>query len=83
MASYTPSVKETLRAHGCYFERPGKGDHEIWYSPITQRRFPRGREDPVQAHRQRGAETSGYREAILSCPYLQRSCGSMAKNVIY
>jgi HicA toxin of bacterial toxin-antitoxin, len=40
MASYTPSVKEILRAHGCNFERPGKGDHEIWYSPITQRRFP-------------------------------------------
>ena len=40
MASYTPSVKEILRVHGCYFERPGKGDHEIWYSPVTQRRFP-------------------------------------------
>ena len=40
MASYTPGVKEILRAHGCHFERPGKGDHEIWYSPITQRRFP-------------------------------------------
>ena len=40
MASYTPKVKETLRAQGCYFERPGSGDHEIWYSPITQRRFP-------------------------------------------
>ena len=40
MASYTPSVKEILGAHGCYFERPGKGDHEIWYSPITQRHFP-------------------------------------------
>ncbi|WP_229482515.1 type II toxin-antitoxin system HicA family toxin [Nostoc favosum] len=24
---------------GCYFERQGKGDHEIWYSPITDRRF--------------------------------------------
>ena len=23
----------------CYFERQGKGDHEIWYSPITDRRF--------------------------------------------
>jgi hypothetical protein len=20
---------------GCRFERPGKGDHEIWYSPHT------------------------------------------------
>lgn len=40
MASYTPRVKEILRAHGCYFERPGRGDHEIWYSAITRRRFP-------------------------------------------
>ena len=40
MASYTPGVKEVLRSHQCYFERAGKGDHEIWYSPITQRRFP-------------------------------------------
>ena len=40
MASYIPSVKEILRANGCRFERPGKDDHEIWYSPITQKRFP-------------------------------------------
>ena len=40
MASYTPSEKEILRANQCQFERPGKGDHEIWYSPITERRFP-------------------------------------------
>ena len=29
-----------LRAHGCEFYRHGKGDHEIWHSPITNRRFP-------------------------------------------
>ncbi len=40
MLSYTPKLKEVLRAHGCYYERPGRGDHEIWYSPITQRYFP-------------------------------------------
>ena len=40
MASFTPGVKEILRAHGCYFERPGKDGHEIWYSAVTQRRFP-------------------------------------------
>jgi hypothetical protein len=38
MASYTLRVKEILRAEGFHFERPGKGDHEIWYSPITQRK---------------------------------------------
>jgi hypothetical protein len=29
-----------LRQHGCRFDRQGKGDHEIWYSPITKKRFP-------------------------------------------
>jgi len=39
MADYTPELKRILIAHGCYFERPGRGDHEIWYSPISKRRF--------------------------------------------
>jgi hypothetical protein len=37
--NYTPAVKKLLRQAGCWFERQGKGDHEIWYSPITERRF--------------------------------------------
>jgi HicA toxin of bacterial toxin-antitoxin, len=37
--TYTPRLKKLLRRHGCRFERPGKGDHELWYSPITDRRF--------------------------------------------
>jgi hypothetical protein len=28
-----------LRAAGCEFRRQGKGSHEIWWSPITQRTF--------------------------------------------
>jgi hypothetical protein len=28
-----------LRTHGCELVRPGKGDHEIWWSPITDKRF--------------------------------------------
>lgn len=39
MADYTPEVKRILRTNGCHFERQGKGDHEIWYSPISKRRF--------------------------------------------
>ena len=30
--------KRLLFAAGCTYDRPGKHDHEIWYSPITQRR---------------------------------------------
>jgi hypothetical protein len=40
MATFTPKLKAILRAHGCRYDRPGRGDHEIWYSPITDRRFP-------------------------------------------
>jgi hypothetical protein len=38
-ASLTPALKKLLLEAGCAFERQGKGDHEIWYSPITDRRF--------------------------------------------
>ena len=31
--------KKILREAGCAFERQGKGDHELWYSPITTVRF--------------------------------------------
>jgi len=37
--SFTPQLKKLLVEANCYFERAGKGDHEIWYSPITDRRF--------------------------------------------
>lgn len=39
MTDYTKSLKRLLREAGCSFERQGKGDHEIWYSPITAIRF--------------------------------------------
>lgn len=40
MADYGPKLRALLRQAGCSFDRPGKGDHEIWFSPITERRFP-------------------------------------------
>ncbi len=40
MADYSPEVKKILRENGCRFDRAGKGDHEIWFSPITKRKFP-------------------------------------------
>lgn len=35
----TPRLKKLLTKAECYFERQGKGDHEIWFSPLTKRRF--------------------------------------------
>jgi hypothetical protein len=40
MADYGPRLRAMLKRAGCSFDRPRKGDHEIWYSPITDRRFP-------------------------------------------
>jgi predicted RNA binding protein YcfA (HicA-like mRNA interferase family) len=40
LAPYTKKLKKILRKAGCSFERQGKGDHEIWYSPITDHYFP-------------------------------------------
>jgi hypothetical protein len=37
--NFTPAVKKLLREAGCRFERQGRGDHEIWYSPIAKHRF--------------------------------------------
>jgi len=39
MADYSQQLKEFLKAAGCRFERQGRGDHEIWFSPITKIRF--------------------------------------------
>jgi len=32
-------VREILHANGCYWKRQGRGDHEIWFSPLTKRSF--------------------------------------------
>jgi len=37
---YGAELKKILLQHGCVFVRKGKGDHEIWFSPITGNRFP-------------------------------------------
>jgi hypothetical protein len=37
--NFTPRVKAILRTNGCQLVRQGKGDHEIWYSPISNKRF--------------------------------------------
>jgi hypothetical protein len=37
--SFTPELITILKAAGCTFIRHGKGDHDIWYSPVSDRRF--------------------------------------------
>ena len=35
MAEYGKKVRDILRNNGCRFVHRDKGDHDIWYSPIT------------------------------------------------
>ncbi len=37
--NYTPRIKKVLKEAGCRFVRQGRGDHEIWESSISHRRF--------------------------------------------
>lgn len=37
--AYGRELKRILVEHGCRFVRHGKGDHEIWFSPMTGRTF--------------------------------------------
>ncbi len=35
MPGFERDVRKILRAHGCTISRTAKGDHQLWYSPIT------------------------------------------------
>jgi hypothetical protein len=37
MADYAQNVRDILSKNGCNYVRHGKGDHDIWFSPITNR----------------------------------------------
>lgn len=39
MAEYEKKVRKILKQNGCEFVRHGKGDHDIYYSPITNNNF--------------------------------------------
>lgn len=39
MAGFYRDLIAALIAAGCHMAREGKGDHEVWYSPISKRYF--------------------------------------------
>lgn len=39
MESFTPELKRLLLVAGCRFIRTGRGDHELWFSPISGKPF--------------------------------------------
>ena len=40
MDNYSKKIVKILINNGCRFERHGKGDHDIWYSPVSNKYFP-------------------------------------------
>lgn len=40
MSDFSGDLKRILAEAGCRFVRHGKGSHDIWHSPITNRHFP-------------------------------------------
>ena len=40
MAAFEKIVREVLKNNDCVFVRRGKGDHDIWHSPINNKNFP-------------------------------------------
>jgi hypothetical protein len=39
MTDYSRELKRYLQEACCRFDRKGKGDHEIWFSPVTNIKF--------------------------------------------
>jgi hypothetical protein len=60
--NFTPAVKKLLRSAGCRFEPQGRGAHEIWYSPLSKRRFM------VDAKTKSRHKTSRPAESVLNPP---------------
>jgi hypothetical protein len=40
MADFDRDLQRHLTEAGCRFVRPGKGSHQIWFSPLSNRHFP-------------------------------------------
>ncbi len=40
MAGFTKALQRRPREAGCRPVRQGRGDHEIWFSPISGKHFP-------------------------------------------
>jgi hypothetical protein len=64
MADYVRKVKKLLSDIGCTFVRQGKGDHEIWYSPVTDRKFPVDGSIPKRSSANKTLKQAGSEERV-------------------
>jgi len=39
MAGFYKELTKILSEAGCHLVRQGRGDHEIWFSPVSQKHF--------------------------------------------
>jgi hypothetical protein len=60
-----PDLVRLLRDGGCEFVRDGKGSHELWKSPLTQKSVRRSKGHPKASHRKRNPQTSWPAEGVL------------------
>jgi len=67
MAGYTSELKKILTVAACRFERQGKGDHEIWYSPKSGKRFPVDGNIRSRHTAKRSAQAGWPAESVLGC----------------
>ena len=65
MAEYEKRVREILLLNGCYFVRHDKGDHDIYYGPITNRNFYCRFKDKITPYRQCHHEAKRYQSSFL------------------
>ena len=65
MADYERDVIRRLTRAGCRRVRQGRGDHEIWYSPVNGRKFT------VKVHGMRSRHTANetLKQAGLGKPF--------------
>ena len=73
MADYAPAVRKILSESGCRLERQGKGDHEIWYSPLTKLRFTVDGKIRSRHTRKRRSQTGWSAEAVLNIAHTQNA----------
>jgi len=51
-ATFDRELRRLLQRAGCILVRAGKGSHQIWDSPITERRFSSAGRDRQSAYRE-------------------------------
>jgi hypothetical protein len=67
MNGYGQEVREQLRKAGCWFIRHGRGDHDIWRSPLTNRSFTVPVKIMSRQHGEWGFEGRGATKGLLGC----------------